>query len=112
MTSFGILPESLERVEFSDSFGVLLNENSFDTLVKDVISTVAVNLRILEPDGYVFSVPEPFGSYQQNLYNQKATPVFRQNCFIFESPKQIRALNHFLKKLSQKRLSRNRSIRI
>lgn len=119
VTAFGILPVNSEHIEVFECRGILLIENNFNNLMQSGSSTF-VNLRMADPesttvtsnnDDFVFAVPEPFGSYQQNLFNQKATPVFRQNCFIIESPKQCKPFNRF-KKLAPKRLSRSRCIRI
>lgn len=118
VTTFGISPEASERIEVTGSDGCLLNEESFEMFMQTGNSRV-VSVRVVwEPETasreeFVFDVPEPFGSYSQNLFNQKATPVFRQNCFMFEAiSKPSKVFNRFPKKLTPKRLSRNRSLRI
>lgn len=107
----------MDRIEVSSFNGSVLKESNFQEWKHNDISKI-VNFKILDNtpdivnDSFVFVVPEPFGSYQQNLYNQKATPVFRQNCFYFEASKPLKASNRFPKKLAPKRLFKSRSIRI
>lgn len=121
LTFFGLSRGSFNHIELSESHGGIIVESSFDSLLKNVNAT-AVNLRgIIKPetnetmdDGFSFAVPEPFGSMQHNMHNQnqKATPVFRQNCFMFEAPLPSKGQNRFPKKLAPKRLSKGRSMRI
>ncbi|KAL5292798.1 hypothetical protein ACFFRR_011518 [Megaselia abdita] len=116
MSTFGIT--SASSIEATESQGAVLNETAFKDLIQSGNSTV--NLRIpqeaetqeLMDNDFAFSVPEPFGSYRQNLSNQKATPVFRQNCFVFEAPKPSKVVNRFPKKLTPKRLQRKKPMRI
>lgn len=65
--------------------------------------------------GNPFAVPEPFGNFHQNTHNHLATPVFRQNCFLVESPAEqfnSKAINGSPKKVTPKRRTKRRSIRI
>lgn len=120
VAAFGISSASFDHVELTEIHGPVLSEATFSNHVKQLNTTV-VNLRLIfnpetsEPshnDSFAFAVPEPFGFYQQNIYNQKATPVFRQNCFMFEAPKPLKPVSRIPKKPTLKRLSKGRSMRI
>lgn len=102
------IPSAFELTEIN---GQVINESDFCNLVNQVNEKVA-NLRVKRD--FDFAVPLPFETYRKNLGNQIATPVFRQNCFIIDTPtlKPLKALHSFAKKPTPKRLTKGRPFRI